>query len=120
MHELAVTQGILQTALDAAERCGARRITTIQLVVGELSSIVDDSVQFYFAPLSRGTLAENATLQFRRAPLTVHCLDCQEIFSARAPLPFECPHCGGVSLRVEGGRDFYIESIEVTDEAAGD
>ncbi len=119
MHELAVTQGILQTALAAAERHDARRITAIQLVVGELSSIVDDSVQFYFTQISRGTLAENAALQFRRVPADVHCSDCAQTFPARAPLPFECPHCGGARLRVQGGRDFYIESVEVQDETAG-
>ena len=119
MHELPVTQGILQTALDASERNGARPIISIQLVIGELSSIVDDSVQFYFEQLSRGTLAENAVLQFRREPTNAYCFDCGQTFSVCAPLPSECPHCGGVHLRAEGSRDFYIESIEVEDETSG-
>ena len=119
MHELPVTQGILEIALDASERNGARRITSIQLVIGDLSSIVDDSVQFYFSQLSRGTLAENAALQFRRVPANVHCLDCGEACAARAPLPYECSYCGGTKLRLDGSRDFYIESIEVEDEASG-
>lgn len=119
MHELPVTQGILKIALDASERSGARRILSIQLVIGEMSSVVDDSVQFYFSQISRGTPAENALLQFRREPTNILCLDCGQSFPACAPLPFECPRCGGVHLRADGRRDFYVESIEVEDEDSG-
>jgi hydrogenase nickel incorporation protein HypA/HybF len=76
MHELAVTQGILDLVLETAQQHGARRITVIDLVVGELSSIVDDSVQFYFDILSQGTPAQEAKLSFRRKPAHVVCWDC--------------------------------------------
>ena len=48
MHELAITEEILRIAIEHAERAQAKRVTDINLVVGELSSVVDDSVQFYF------------------------------------------------------------------------
>jgi hypothetical protein len=54
MHELPVTEGILAVVLVAARTHHASRITTIDLVIGELGSIVDDSIQFYFDLLSRG------------------------------------------------------------------
>ena len=116
MHELPVTEGILKTAIEASERNGAHRITTINLVIGEFSSIVDDSVQFYFDLLSKGTLAENATLRFRHEPSIAICLDCAHQFNAGAPLEPKCPKCGSVRLQVKGSREFFIESIEVEDE----
>ncbi len=112
MHELPITEGILKIATDAA---GGRRITTIHLLVGELSSIVDDSVQFYFDMLSKGTVAEGALLDFQRRPATIECRDCDRSFEVRAPLPSTCPHCGGTRLQVMGGRELRIESIEVND-----
>ncbi len=112
MHELPITEGILKIATEAA---GGRRITTIHLVVGELSSIVDDSVQFYFDMLSKGTLAEGAMLDFQRLPATVLCRDCGKSSEVRAPLPPECPHCGSVLLQVTGGRELRVDSIEVSD-----
>lgn len=113
MHELPITEGILKIATEAA---GGRRITTIHLVVGELSSIVDDSVQFYFDMLSKGTAADGALLDFRRLPATVLCLDCDRRFEVRAPLPPVCQHCGSARLQVTGGRELRVESIEVSDD----
>ncbi|MBM3127907.1 MAG: hydrogenase maturation nickel metallochaperone HypA [Chloroflexi bacterium] len=116
MHELAVTEGILKTAIEASQKNGARPITAIHLVIGELSSIVDDSIQFYFDLLSKGTLAENAALRFRREPSVAICRDCAHQFNATAPLEPQCPQCGSARLQVKGSREFFIESIEVEDE----
>jgi hydrogenase nickel incorporation protein HypA/HybF len=118
MHELPVTQGIISVALQAAQQNGARRITAIDLVIGELASIVDDSVQFYFDLLSKDTIAAGATLRFRREPGTGKCLDCGHEYEARAPLTPLCPACGSVRLHVSGGREFYLESIDIDEEAA--
>lgn len=119
MHELPATQGLLATAIAAAERAGGRRVRGIDLVVGELSSMMDDSVQAYFDVLSRGTIAEGAVLHFRRAPGEATCFDCAARFPVRPPLPERCPTCGSGFVRVVGGQQFLVESIEVDDEGRG-
>jgi hydrogenase nickel incorporation protein HypA/HybF len=119
VHELPATRGILEAALDAAARVGTPPILAIDIAVGELTSIVDDSVQFYFDVLSRGTAAAGATLRFRREPGLARCGACDHTFEVRPPLPRECPKCGSRQLSVVGGQDFYVESIEVADEGAG-
>jgi len=53
MHELSITQGMLEIVLRHAQQARAQRITQIHLVIGDLSSIVDDSVQFYFDFISQ-------------------------------------------------------------------
>ena len=68
MHELAVTESILEIALRHGRAAGATAITDLFLVVGELSTIVDESVQFYWDIVSEGTEAAGATLHFRRVP----------------------------------------------------
>jgi hydrogenase nickel incorporation protein HypA/HybF len=116
MHELSITEGILSIALGAA---GGRRIKAINLVIGDLSSFVDDSVQFYFDLLSKDTLAASATLNFVRQPAGATCRDCGAVFGVKAPLIPECPGCGSVRLAITGGRELRVESIEVEDEGNG-
>ncbi|MEM5770191.1 MAG: hydrogenase maturation nickel metallochaperone HypA, partial [Bacillota bacterium] len=53
MHEMAVTKNILDIALESAREADNARVMEINLVIGELSSVVDDSVQFYFDALSK-------------------------------------------------------------------
>ena len=113
MHELPITESVLKIALNAA--CG-RRITAIHLTVGDLASIVDDAGQFYFDIVSKGTAAEGAALHFQRRPGVMTCLACGQSSEVRPPLPAICPRCGGASLRVTGGRELRVESIEVSDD----
>jgi hydrogenase nickel incorporation protein HypA/HybF len=114
MHELAVTQSLLDLAVRKAEEHHARRVTDLNIVVGRLASMVDDSVQFYFDALSAGTLCEHAQLHFRRVPARLECQDCQCAYELEQDLK-PCPQCGGSNVRVTGGDEFYLESIELED-----
>ncbi len=114
MHELPVTQSLLEIVLRHAERAGASRITEIELALGVFTNYVGDSIQFYFDIISRGTPAEGAALHIRRIPATCYCWDCGQNFAwGEATLPVECPRCKGVGFRFTGGDEFYVESMEV-------
>lgn len=113
MHELTVTQAALDLVLDAAAEAAADRVLSVELVVGELAGIVDESVRFYFEQLSRGTPAEGSLLNLRREPAKLECLSCGQVSAVAPPLPAECANCGSWELRVSGGREFYVASIEV-------
>ncbi len=112
MHELSVTENVVRIAVENAEEHGAKRIKQINLVVGELSSIVDDSVQFYFDIISKGTIAEGAKLFFRRMPAECICTMCAKTFEPE-PGTYRCPFCGGQGKVTNAGMEFYVDSIEV-------
>jgi len=112
MHELAITQSIIDIVSRHAEQAGARRIRRIHLVVGELSSIVDDSIQFYFDYLSQNSLAAGAELVFRRPQVTLACPSCGHHWQP-ASADWTCPECSVAQAQVVEGREFYVDSIEV-------
>ncbi|HOX24315.1 MAG TPA: hydrogenase maturation nickel metallochaperone HypA [Candidatus Krumholzibacteria bacterium] len=115
MHELAVTQGILDLVLDAARREGGGRVTAIDLVVGELASIVDDSVQFYWDLIAEDTPAAGARLRFRRVPLQFECRSCRALFERKGDV-FACPACGHDGVRVAAGDELRVESFDLEDD----
>lgn len=119
MHELAVTQAILQVVLEHAAQAGASRIERIILRVGDLSGVVGESVQFYFDFVSRGTAAEGAQLVFEHVPARLRCRACGYEYepapeeAGRPGLSWVCPACGEMQPEVVGGREMLVESIEV-------
>ncbi|MBN1265442.1 MAG: hydrogenase maturation nickel metallochaperone HypA [Anaerolineales bacterium] len=112
MHELAITESILNISLRHAEKADAAVITDLFLVIGDLSSIVDDSVQFYWDIVSRGTIAEGALLHFKRIPVTMSCTDCGTEYEPDTET-MSCPNCGGRQPLIITGEEFFLESITV-------
>ncbi len=112
MHELPITQSLLDIVLDHASRVGASRVTDVHLVVGDLAGVSSDCVEFYWEIVSRETPAEGARLHFRRVPLQFECRECGVVFE-RSSEGFECPSCGAEQVHVVSGDDCRLEAIDV-------
>jgi hydrogenase nickel incorporation protein HypA/HybF len=112
MHELSVTESILEISLRHASTSKAKRITNLYLVIGQLASIVDDSVQFYWDIISKETIAAGAKLHFRRLPATLTCLDCNHTYNP-VKNGFSCPACNSDHVKVVSGDEFYMEAIDI-------
>ena len=112
MHELFVTQAILNQAIAQAAKGTGTRITDVHLVLGELSSYAEDSIQFYWDETSGGTIAAGAKLHFRQLDAELQCMAC---FSKYHPSEGEilCPNCGSTGAKILAGEDFYLESIDI-------
>ncbi len=112
MHELGVTENIVNIALTKAGEAQASKVIKINLVVGELAGFVPDCIQFYFDTLSKDTIAQGAVLHFESVPAELRCRDCSTIFQPQDTL-WSCPECRGRSVEIFKGRELYIESLEV-------
>lgn len=112
MHELSVTQNMLDIVLEQAEKAGAREVEKISLIIGEMTGVVKECVQFYFNFLSRGTLAEGATLSFTMVATKARCQACDRTFEL-GEFEWACPYCGGERMEIVAGKELFVESIEV-------
>jgi hydrogenase nickel incorporation protein HypA/HybF len=113
MHELSITQSILEIALRHGEKAQARKITGLHLIIGQLSSVVDDSVQFYWDMIAKDTLADGAKLYFKRIPAFLECLECGQTYHLESNQLSGCPACESFNVKVISGKEFRLESIEI-------
>jgi len=118
MHELSVTEALLGVALKHAEAAKAGRVTDVHVVIGQLSTVVDESVQFYWDLISAGTAAEGARLHFRRVAARLQCDDCGQCYAPAAEV-LACPSCGSTQVRVTAGEELYLEALEVEEAGGG-
>ena len=112
MHEYGVTQQIIKVALDAAAKQNAPKIAKVNLVVGEMSGFIGDSIQLYFDILSKNTPAEGAELSIVYIKPQLKCNKCATTF-VKKPYSFDCPACDGQGEPSPIGKEFYVDSIEV-------
>ncbi len=115
MHELQVTERILNVVLQHTKGHDVTRVVRIHLRIGELSDLEDEWIQHYFEYIARDTLAANAELAITRAPIVVSCAACSRTFEIKRDDLGEakCPDCGEGKLDLVSGREYLVENMEV-------
>lgn len=109
MHELSITQGIIEIC----EKCAAgRRVLSLEVEIGALSSVVAEAVEFCFDACSAGTLLEGARLNIVRMPGRGQCDECSAGFTISS-MPAACPDCNSYRITIVSGDEMRVREIEV-------
>jgi len=111
MHEMSVAQGIIDICENHAR---GRRVLSVDVEIGELSSVVPEAIEFCFEACSQGTLLEGALVNIIRIPGSGRCLEC----GADTPLTVlfgACQRCGGYRVSCLTGEEMRVREIEVDD-----
>lgn len=111
MHEMSITQGIIDLCIEHAE---GRRVRSLEVEIGELGSVVPEAIEFCFEACSRETLLEGARLNIIRVPGTGQCQECGKN-TPLAELYAPCRHCGSNRVTVVAGEELRVREIEVDD-----
>jgi hydrogenase nickel incorporation protein HypA/HybF len=112
MHEMSIVESMLDTVLEKAQEAKATKVLRVYLVIGELSGVINDSVDFYFSFLAKDTIAAEAKLFFMRPPTQVRCRNCGTVYSPEN-MNVTCPNCKERKIEIISGRELYIDNIEV-------
>lgn len=114
MHELSIMSNILDIVVDYAGRNGAKKVSKINLVVGDLSDLIPEWMQTYFDFVSKDTIADKAELVVNRVPAVLKCKGCSFEFTLnKENWQFSCPKCAASDVELLSGREFTVESIEI-------
>ncbi len=113
MHERAIIEGAIGTALRRLSALGDPPVSAIDLVVGVSGHMTEDVLRQQFAISAAGTPLQQATIHIIWTPATYQCFDCLFQFSSAAP-PEEvrCPECEGIALEISHQDECYISALE--------
>lgn len=111
MHEMSIAQSVLDIILQEIKNHKVNRVLSVAVKVGELSAVQTESLRFCFDFLSKGTLAEGASLEIERVKVICRCRQCGSRFTVQE-LIFLCPECKSPEVEMLSGRQLSVESFE--------
>jgi len=101
VHELGITQGIIDRAREVAVANGAHKVTDLYLTMTPAADFTFDSIEMYFEMLTEeDDFFQGARLHLQWSPVAATCLSCSDEFSTEAPRPM-CPQCGSATVRLD-------------------
>lgn len=112
MHELSLTENLIEIAVKHARREHATRVNSLTMEIGVLSGVMPEAVEFAFEACSKGTLVEGATLQILRIPAIGRCRECGTE-SAIGSLLDSCSECNSYALDILKGQEMALTEMEV-------
>ena len=112
MHEMSLCEGVLQILQTEAEKQGFKRVKTVWLEIGELSSVEPEAMRFSFDVVMKNTLADAAQLKIIHKPGEAWCTQCSKTVNVKQRYD-ECPYCGNYQLQITGGDEMKIKELEV-------
>ena len=113
MHEVGIMQSAMEIVIERARSAGARQVSSIALRIGALSGVEPEALRFAFDVVTRGTMAEGATLEINAVPARARCAPCSLDYDVTVGFIFICPQCGGFSGHLLQGRELELSRIEM-------
>lgn len=115
MHEMAITENVVEIVLKHAELAEAQKVVHVRLKIGEIRDIIHELLEKCFRYIARGTIAAEAELEIIKIPLVVRCAECgkenRDYIGNYAEM--KCKHCGSNNLELVSGNEFFIEDIKI-------
>lgn len=111
MHELALSESIVDLVTDCARRECIARVTRVVIEIGVAAAVEPETLLFCFPIAAAETVAADAELLIHRIALRARCDACETEYEP-PNLISACPACGGFARRVLAGREMRVVSFE--------
>jgi hydrogenase nickel incorporation protein HypA/HybF len=115
MHELSIAMGIVDAAMEEAQRRGVQ-VSAVHLRLGALSGVVKDALMFSYEVACQDTPLQGAQLIVEDIPVVVFCALCQKEYPLRSVQLFVCPRCGAPTMDVRQGKELEVFALEVQED----
>ncbi len=116
MHEMGVAQQMINIALASIpDDIVNPRVEKLNLRIGKLAAVVEDSLKFCFEIIAKDSPLENAQLVIEDVPVQLRCKGCAHKWEVDGAV-FTCPSCKEGAVEILSGRELEISSLELADE----
>ncbi len=112
MHELALAESLIGKIVKIAVEDEITAIFSVTLLIGDLSGVDKDALDFALPFASKGTLLETSNFIYEIVRLKVKCDDCNQESYPEVPI-IACTHCHSDNIKIIAGREFIIKEMEV-------
>ena len=112
MHELGITQSIVDIAEKTAREQNAEKVLSVTVEIGELSGVVADAVEFCFEACIQQSFLEGSRLIIKRIPGLGRCDECKAEVKIDN-MTFNCSACGSYALQRLQGEELAIKEVEI-------
>ncbi|MDZ7260931.1 MAG: hydrogenase nickel incorporation protein HypA [candidate division KSB1 bacterium] len=133
MHEWALAEGVISTALKVAEKEGLKEITEIKIKIGELQQTDMEIFEFALKEIiqPQKALLQKTKIELELEPAVLRCRVCGKQWAFRdalnklkkeesesihfvpetAHIYIRCPECNSPDFEASKGRGIWVESI---------
>lgn len=121
MHEFSFTSQIVRNVLAEAEKHKAKKVAEVHLIVGKLTFLGLDQVQFAYEVLTKGTIMEGSKLIVKEQEGVVRCSQCgyegdfkyHDDPLYHVPMPtLKCLQCGNL-VKIIAGKECIIKNVKM-------
>jgi len=115
MHELSIMEGVMDMVRESAIEHNISKVSKLKLVIGKLTMVLPDSLQFSFEVLSQDELFRGAVLDIEMREIRILCKQCDQYSVLEDGYNFVCPACGANKVEIVNGRELYLDNYEGED-----
>jgi hydrogenase nickel incorporation protein HypA/HybF len=110
MHEIGVLFEVIKSIEKFAKENNVKKIETLVLQIGELSSMIPKYMKSLYPATIEGTILEDSQLKIEILPANALCKDCNKVFNLVSNKGI-CPKCETKNWEMLSGKEFYIKEI---------
>ena len=120
MHELGIVYHIIRDVENVARANGVRRVSSVTLLLGEVSGVVPDLLlDAWRWAADKKPITQGAELIVEPVDAVTHCEACGRDYGT-VEHGKTCPHCGSGETYLLQGQEVMIKQIETSDEDPAD
>ncbi|MQN01361.1 MAG: hydrogenase maturation nickel metallochaperone HypA [Lachnospiraceae bacterium] len=111
MHELSYMMRMVDTALEACKKNDLKKVTEMEISVGEATGLIPHYLKDYYPKCVKGTILEGSDLTVHFIPVMAKCSDCGSEYQPSKENDYRCPNCKSFKAVIVHGREFTLNRL---------